>query len=567
MAVQQFVASAFMQSTLFRTASTNFNDRIALMYPYDSGSSLLCRRWLKLGFSALMGLFLLLSAAADGTVFANPTAGLSNKEKKELVERGVGQYTQKDIDGAKNTLEQAQAVFPENFAVPFYLGLIYLQEGRREDAITQWRRYLEMDPRSQNARELRKTLTLLLREEARANAREAVAREAALAGVEADSDTIAVSAFSNIGSIHLGPLGKGLAAMLVTDLAKVPGLQVVDRMALQALLEELRLGTSGLVDRTTAPQVGRLLKVRRVATGSLSDVEETQLQIASVLFDAERNADIGGQDVEGDLDSFFVLQKQIACGIITAMGKNCDSVPGAFHKPHTTSWPAFVSFSKGLDQFDNNQYDEARASFQEALQQDPDFELARQALDTTPTSAMLLWNTSQIVSNTAAIGVTPSAAGSSTISAGGLGATTFLVAGGVVLTAGAVALAAGGGSSSDPPPAPPPASIAGDWAGAWIDPEDNTRGDIALNLIQNQQAVSGTMSISGTSCASSGTVSGTVSGDRVLLEFASGPDAARFEGTYTRPTMNGTLRFVSGNCAGQAGDAAFQLLSSADVSW
>jgi TolB-like protein len=159
---------------------------------------------------------------------------------------------------------------------------------------------------------------------------QALAREAALAGVEADSDTIAVSAFSNIGSMHLGPLGKGLAAMLVTDLAKVPGLQVVDRMALQALLEELKLGTSGLVDRTTAPQVGRLLKVRRVATGSLSDVEETQLQIASVLFDAERNADIGGQDVEGDLDSFFVLQKQIACGIITAMGKNCDARPAPF---------------------------------------------------------------------------------------------------------------------------------------------------------------------------------------------------------------------------------------------
>jgi TolB-like protein len=537
------------------------------MYPYDSGSSsFLCRRWLKLGFSALMGLFLLLSAAAGETVFAAPKAGLSNKEKQKLVERGVGQYTQKDIDGSKNTLEQAQAVFPENFAVPFYLGLIYLQEGRREDAITQWRRYLEMDPGSQNARELRKTLTLLLREEARANARQALAREADLTGVEADSDTIAVSAFSNIGSMHLGPLGKGLAAMLVTDLAKVPGLQVVDRMALQALLEELKLGTSGLVDRTTAPQVGRLLKVRRVATGSLSDVEETQLQIASVLFDAERNADIGGQDVEGDLDSFFVLQKQIACGIITAMGKNCDGVPGAFHEPHTTSWPAFVSFSKGLDQFDNNQYDEARASFQQALQEDPDFDLARDALETTPTSAMLLWSTSQIVSNTAAIGVTPTAAGSATISAGGLGTTTLLVAGGVVVAAGAVALAAGGGSSSDPPaPAPAPASIAGDWTGTWSAPDN--KGDIALNLTQNQQAVSGAMSISGTSCASSGTVSGSVSGDRVTLEFASGPATARFEGTYTRPTMNGTLRFVSGDCNGQEGNAAFQLLSSADVSW
>ncbi len=536
---------------------------------HDFGSSsFLYRRWLKFCFSALTCFLLFWSVAGAGPVFADPSAGLSSKEKKKLVEHGVAQYTQKDLDGARNTLEQAEAVFPENFAVPYYLGLIYLQEGRREDAISQWRRYLEMDPGSQNARELRKTLTLLLREEARANAREALAREAALDGIEADRDTIAVSAFSNIGSVHLGPLGKGLSAMLVTDLSKMPGLQVVDRMALQALLEELKLGTSGLVDRSTAPQVGRLLKVRRVATGSLSDVDAKHLQIASVLFDAERNADIGGQDVEGDLDSFFVLQKQIACGIITAMGKNCDQAPGAFQRPHTTSWPAFVSFSKGLDQFDNNQYDEARASFQQALQEDPDFELAREALETTPTSAMLLWSTSQIVSNTAAVGVTPTAAGSATISAGGLGATSFLIAGGVVVAAGAVALAAGGGSSSDPPaPAPAPASIAGDWNGTWINPQDNTRGDIALSLTQNQQAVSGTMAISGTVCASSGTVSGTVSGDRVTLEFVSGSGTARFDGTYNRPTMNGGMRFVSGDCAGQEGNASFQLLSSADVSW
>jgi TolB-like protein len=244
------------------------------------------------------------------------------QREKETGRAGVGQYTQKDLDGAKNTLEQAQAVFPENFAVPFYLGLIYLQEGTPRGCDHPVAP-VPGDGREQP--ECQGTAQNTDLAAARGSDRQCPCKrwraEADLAGVEADSDTIAVSAFSNIGSTHLGPLGKGLAAMLISDLAQVPGLQVVDRMALQALLEELRLGTSGLVDRTSAPKVGRLLKVRRVATGSLSDVEQKQLQIASVLFDAERDAAIGGQDVEGELDNFFVLQKQIACGIITAMGR------------------------------------------------------------------------------------------------------------------------------------------------------------------------------------------------------------------------------------------------------
>lgn len=50
---------------------------------------------------------------------------------------------------AKKTLDQAEAVFPKNYAVPYYLGIIYLEEDLRSAAIAEWQQYVLMDPKKQ----------------------------------------------------------------------------------------------------------------------------------------------------------------------------------------------------------------------------------------------------------------------------------------------------------------------------------------------------------------------------------------------------------------------------------
>jgi TolB-like protein len=235
---------------------------------------------------------------------------LSTLEKQELVEQSVAQFEQGDRAKAQQGLENASRVFPENYAVPYYLGVIYLEQGRRAEAIAQWQRYVEMDPQSENAFKIRKMLTLLLREEARESARQAVAAEATITSGQADDQTIAVTTFKNLGSNQLGPLGKGMAAMLISDLSQVPDLQVVDRIRLQALLEEMALGTSGLVDKQTAPQVGRLLKAKHVTTGSLTDLESINMMIASVVMDTDQQTSIGSQQAQGGWLSFTIWKRR-----------------------------------------------------------------------------------------------------------------------------------------------------------------------------------------------------------------------------------------------------------------
>jgi len=60
----------------------------------------------------------------------------------------------------------------------------------------------------------------------------------------------------------LDPLQKGMEMMLTTDLSKVKGLQVLERVKIQTLLEELGLQVPGLVGPHTAPRVGRLSEAR-----------------------------------------------------------------------------------------------------------------------------------------------------------------------------------------------------------------------------------------------------------------------------------------------------------------
>ncbi len=403
---------------------------------------------------------------------AGETARLSAREKQNLVQQGVDRYKQGKHDLAQKDLELAETVLPENYAVPYYLGLIYLEQGKRTAAIAQWQQYVKMDSQSDNALRIRKNLTLLLRQEALESARMAVANEAALLRFPAADNTVAISTFKNMGSENIGPLGKGMAALLIQDLSQVPDLQVVERVKLQALLQEMKLGTSGLVAPETAPRVGKLLKARHVTSGSLADLEKDNLQIASVVMDADRMAGIGTQEARGALKQFYALEKEIACQIIEDLGRDCGKVPAAFHTIHTQSLAALIFFGAGLDYLDKERYEPARVSFQKALEQDPSFDLAQRALLDTPVPGMQftakpagaamaggtgIGTTEQMIAMAATHGVSADAAGTalaadSTLSAGATGGVGIVpiagLVGGAALVAGAAAAAGGGSDGS-----------------------------------------------------------------------------------------------------------------------
>jgi tetratricopeptide (TPR) repeat protein len=496
---------------------------------------------------------------------------LSKKEKKRLVEQGVAAYEKGQRADAKALLEHAGAVFAENYAVPYYLGAIYLEEGQQNAAISQWRRYVAMDPKSENALVIQKYLTRLRRDLAQKNASAAVAQGLRNKDRGVPNNTIAVTPFKNVGYEVLGPIGKGFADLLIADLSCVPDLEVVDRLRIQMVLNEANVGTSGPIDTAGTAKVSALLKARLVITGHMRDLKTEKLQILSTIFDALENS--GGEilAMEGQLPRFYHLEKDLACNIVKSIGKDCKKMPDGFNRVHTRSLSALVAYSWGLDYLDRKKYDQAREMFLKALEEDPEFTLAEKAVVTTPTSAMGAQSTQQLITSVATIGIPSGAAGNAQIGGSGFSKSKMIL-GGLALVGGGAALAGGGGGGSgrsgpEPDPGPDSArSLAGVWYGELI----NGAATFKMDLVETDAAVTGSLEVNGWECMNNANVSGTIEGETFSLQASDSQKVVELRGAMpVNYQVSGT--WTIGNavapCTSGPGDFSADKAATGEVEW
>lgn len=268
-----------------------------------------------------------------------------------------------------------------------YLGLSYLRSGDQAKAIDAWKEYVHLDPGSEGARSISQSLTLLIREEAKRSAAQIRIQEKSI-GKALDSDTVAVSPFRNLGKASNDPLSKGLAEMVITDLSQVKSLKVVERIQFQALLDELKLSQSGLVDPKSAPRVGKLLGAGKIATGSFLDLNAEDLRLDAAISQTEDGKLVTAPEVSGRLAAFYELEKSLVFKMLEGLGRSPESLDSstrdALERIHTKNFKAFRLYSEGLNFFDQGKYREASQSFFFALEEDPGFDLARKALLITP---------------------------------------------------------------------------------------------------------------------------------------------------------------------------------------
>jgi Tfp pilus assembly protein PilF len=532
-----------------------------------------------------MGVFVFGTAGFCTSGSSQAAPELSAHEKRKLVRRAVAQYERKEIAQARQSLERARTAFPENYAVPYYLGLIYLEQGDRAGAIAQWQQYVKMDPQSENSLNIRKNITLLLREQAREDARQAVARKANPPAGPADDRTVAVTNFKNLGSDKLGPLGKGMASMLISDLSQLSDLQVVDRIKLHALLEKMKPGASGVVDPKTASRAGKLLRAGHAISGALADMKNERMFIASAVAGADRKAGIATQEVNGELKQFYDLEKQIACQIIEDLGRDCDAAPAGFNKIHTRSMPALLAYSYGLHYFDEENYGRARERFQRALEKDPRFDLAAAALLATPTADMVPMDRSQMVSRASSRGLSSAVAGTAVAGSASTDGSTAavteksgkvgfppmiaIIAGAAAVSGGVALAAGGGGSSGGGSESKTNANLTGNWRGPWTGAAGT--GEVTFSLTQTGDAVSGTASVTGMDCLTAGSVSGNVSGNNANLSIQSGGETVSLNSAYdnSAKTLTGRWNFTASalGCTGDTGDYSATVTGDADVGW
>ncbi len=99
---------------------------------------------------------------------------------------------------------------------------------------------------------------------------------------------IAVLYFDYSGNdVDLGFLRKGMAQMLVTDLSANEDLQIVERIDLEAVLKELKLGRTKSIDPSSRNKIGKLLGARYLITGGYFQFRNS-LRVDAKIIDVER---------------------------------------------------------------------------------------------------------------------------------------------------------------------------------------------------------------------------------------------------------------------------------------
>ena len=301
--------------------------------------------------------------------------GKTPNDPVTLSSTGIAYYAKGDYDQAINYLEQAKKADPRHIDAYFYLGMAYEQQGKYQEAMSEYDNCIALKPDNSVVKKIDRRRTFLSREIARDSARKALQNEIALASSISTipDNTVAVTDFTNVGQTkELDLLGKGLSAMLMTDLSKAKALTVVERMKLESLFSEMKLEG---VDSNTATRPGLLLGASKIVTGSFLSLDGKSIDIVSSLTMTKTKTSRPSKSVSGGVEKLFEIEKELALGILDDMGIILTEAErnAIIKRVPTRSFDAFMAYSRGLYYEDKGMYKEAAQEYEKAISIDPKF--------------------------------------------------------------------------------------------------------------------------------------------------------------------------------------------------
>lgn len=202
--------------------------------------------------------------------------------------------------------------------------------------------------------------------------------------------TVAVLPFVNsaIGPSHdeLEPLSKGIADLLITEMAQNTGIRVVERENLQKLLDEQNLARDGRADEATAARIGKLLGAKHIVTGSFITDNKGTMVLTLKSVDTETGVVEWTHRGQGKTTDFLELIANVATVANTGL-----KLPALTPAVRQTSearteerkkvpFQAVMLYSRAISAQDAGRREEAIQLFSQTIQRFPNFEDAKTAL-------------------------------------------------------------------------------------------------------------------------------------------------------------------------------------------
>jgi TolB-like protein len=199
--------------------------------------------------------------------------------------------------------------------------------------------------------------------------------------------TVAIMYFDYEGpSPSLTQFRKGMAQMLISDLAGQAGFDVVERGKLEALLKELKLSRSRKIDRSSALRMGRLLAARFMVFGRIMD-NAGQLILTTKVIDVETGSSVSGVKVVAKADDFMTAYNTLMTGLEAILQKQLPPRAKVVRRPRKRprhpkklSAKTVGDYGAALDALDKGDKAKAKKALEAVVKKNPKFTLANNDL-------------------------------------------------------------------------------------------------------------------------------------------------------------------------------------------
>ena len=103
-------------------------------------------------------------------------------------------------------------------------------------------------------------------------------------------------------------------------------------------------------------------------------------------------------------------------------------------------------------------------------------------------------------------------------------------------------------------------NISGNWEGTWTSHNGKNGGGVSATFVQRSDKLSGVFTLNDSPCINSGTISGVVSGEDMIMLIKSGEHTVSFTANDINPSsLSGSYMTTAGRCKGSSGDVAIVL--------
>jgi TolB-like protein len=205
--------------------------------------------------------------------------------------------------------------------------------------------------------------------------------------------TVAVMYFTNSALVNHAdyePLSKGIADMLITQLATSPSMRVVERDQLQKLLEEQDLAKTGKVDQETAVHLGKILGARHMLMGGFVIDPKQNMRLDLRAVNVETSGVEYVETVSGKAENVLTLVSSLGDKVnshlkLPPLPSSAHPTSGKTSKPDQLR--AVMLLSRALNEEDRGNIDAAIGLYRQALGVYPEYDRAKVLLASAEKSA------------------------------------------------------------------------------------------------------------------------------------------------------------------------------------